>query len=280
MSAKYKYAIKVAFFVAYSCCTNVFSSECPFCKSEVAGYKNVSCSDCGSALYAAVDTLKGENNLFQGSMLIGERKDDPCCTVEKAPSLKSTVPLSTSSAFAIEGIATATPYSLSPKISKFAASMVHTLFQNLKSPSCKIFNEEQYGGTLLLEATDSGVLSVNIGISELQPDTSPLAESLSSLTECIGELSIDSNWESMLDAANEFASQENNNTLYWVESFQQWIFINITPNGDNLVMLVWNWYCQQDGVHHYALLKFENVESVRLRLKILLTGRTTHAGYH
>ena len=279
MSVKHKKAVKLIFFIGCSYCSIIFSGECRFCKSEVAGYKDVACTHCDSTLYATIDTLKGKNNLFQGPLLIGESSNEPCCTIEEATPLRPITPLLLSSASAIEGIAMATPYSLPPKVSKLAASMVHTLFQNLKNPSYKILSEEQHGRTSLLEATDPGILSVNIGISELQPVTNPLAESLNSLTLWYGELWIDSNWESMLDNANENASQENKNTLYWVESSQQWIFINMTPSGNDLVMLIWNWYCQ-DEVNHYALFKFDDVESVRSPLKKLLEDRSTCSGYH
>ena len=279
MSAKHKEAVKLIFLVGCAYCLKIFPGECPFCKHEVAGYRDVTCNHCLPALYAAIDTLKGKNNLFQGPMLIGEKSDEPCCTVGEAVPLKPVTPLLSSSASAIESIATAAPYSLSPKISKMATSMVHTLFQNLKSPSCKIFSEQQHGGTLLLEATDPGVLSVNIGISQLQPVTNPLAAILNSLTNWYGELCTDSNWELMLDTANDNTSQESGNTLYWVESSQQWIFINITPGGNDLVMLIWNWYCP-DEVNHYALFKFDDIESVRSCLKKLLEDRSTYAGYH
>ena len=213
MSIKHKKAVKLIFFIGCSYCSIAFSGKCPFCESKVANYKNEACIHCESTLSTAIDTLRGENNLFQGSMLIGESSNEACCTVEEATPLRPMTPLLSDSASAIEGIAMAAPYSLPPVVTKFAAPMVHTLLQNLKSPSCKVLSEEQYRGTLLLEATDPGVLSVNIDISELQPVTNLLAEGLNSLTTWFGELSINSNWELMLDTANDKASQKNKNTL-------------------------------------------------------------------
>ena len=279
MSIKHKKAVKLIFFIGCSYCSIIFSGECPFCKNEVVDHNNLACIHCDSTLSTVIDTLRGENNLFQGSLLIGESSDEPCCTVEEAIPLRPMTPLLSESASAIEGIAMAAPYSLPSVITKFAAPMVHTLLQNLKSPSCKVLSEEQHRGTLLLETTDPGVLSVNIGISELQPVTNLLAEGLHSLTTWFGGVSTNSNWELMLDTANDKASQKNKNTLYWVESSQQWIFINITPDGNELTMLIWNWYCQ-DEVNHYALFKFDDIESVRSCLRRLLEDRNTSAGYH
>ena len=233
---------------------------------------------CEVALQTAADTLKGKNNLFQGDLLIGERSDESCCTVQEATPLQSCTPLPISSGAAIEEIARGTPYFLNSQMSKSAASMVHTLLENLKSPSCKVLSETQPGATLLLEATESGVLSVNIGISGLQPTLNPLAQSLTNLTSWYGELTIDSNWESILDDAHQNAQDVNTNTLYWVESFQQWVFLNITSDGNNLVMMIWSWLCS-DNVNHYALFEFENIESVRQCLKSLLNGRTANAGF-